>query len=158
MSNFFHVVLAAYQFFLSGNFVKFYFQGLLLAHDRLAFREALPSEEDVQEMEAEREEQQEPQQVTDEVSLVEDDNVKIVRIDKASEPLGATVKNENGTVMIGRIVKGGAADKCGEKELSCLLNLFSELITQSTTESQYVSNSQKKKTYKQTKQNNSCSI
>lgn len=89
------------------------FQGLLLAHDRLAFREALPSEEDEQEMEAEREQEQEPQQATDEFSLLEDDNVKIVRIDKATEPLGATVKNENGTVMIGRIVKGGAADKCG---------------------------------------------
>ena len=86
----------------------------MLAHDRLAFREALPSEEDEQEMEAEREQEQEPQQATDEFSFVEDDNVKIVRIDKATEPLGATVKNENGTVMIGRIVKGGAADKCGE--------------------------------------------
>ena len=93
----------------------------MLAHDRLAFREALPSEEDVQEMEAEREQQQEPEQATDEFSLVEDDNVKIVRIDKATEPLGATVKNENGTVMIGRIVKGGAADKCGENEHNCFI-------------------------------------
>ncbi|KAL9955018.1 hypothetical protein ACROYT_G042614 [Oculina patagonica] len=90
------------------------FQGLLLAHDRLAFREALPSEEDEQEVEAEESQgQQEPQPAADEFSLVEDDNVKIVRIDKATEPLGATVKNENGTVLIGRIVKGGAADKCG---------------------------------------------
>ncbi|KAM7451397.1 Maguk P55 subfamily member [Porites harrisoni] len=89
------------------------FQSLLLAHDRLAFREALPSEEDEQEMESEPEQHQEDQQVTDGFSLVEDDNVKIVRIDKATDPLGATVKNENGTVMIGRIVKGGAADKCG---------------------------------------------
>ena len=65
-------------------------------------------------MESEPEQHQEAQQPTDEFSLVEDDNVKIVRIDKATDPLGATVKNENGTVMIGRIVKGGAADKCGE--------------------------------------------
>ena len=92
----------------------------MLAHDRLAFREALPSEEDEQEAEAEEtQRQQEPQQVTDEYSLVEDDNVKIVRIDKATEPLGATVKNENGTVLIGRIVKGGAADKCGKKNIPC---------------------------------------
>ena len=92
----------------------------MLAHDRLAFREALPSEEDEQEPEAEESQgQQEPQQVTDEYSLVEDDNVKIVRIDKATEPLGATVKNENGSVLIGRIVKGGAADKCGEKNIPC---------------------------------------
>lgn len=65
-------------------------------------------------MESEPEQHQEAQQATDGFSLVEDDNVKIVRIDKATDPLGATVKNENGTVMIGRIVKGGAADKCGE--------------------------------------------
>lgn len=95
----------------------------MLAHDRLAFREALPSDEDEQEVDAaeSQEQQQEPQQVTDEFSLVEDDNVKIVRIDKATEPLGATVKNENGTVLIGRIVKGGAADKCGKKNVP---NLF----------------------------------
>ena len=86
-----------------------------MAHDRLAFREALPSDEDEQEVDApESQDRQEPQQPTDEFPLVEDDNVKIVRIDKATEPLGATVKNENGTVMIGRIVKGGAADKCGK--------------------------------------------
>lgn len=106
---------------------NFIFQGLLLAHDRLAFREALPSEEDEQEMEAERDQQQEPQQATDEFSLVEDDNVKIVRIDKATEPLGATVKNENGTVLIGRIVKGGAADKCGEK-LTWFFLVFSSCL------------------------------
>ena len=74
-------------------------------------------------MEAEQEQHQEPQQATDEFSLVEDDDVKIVRIDKATEPLGATVKNENGTVMIGRIVKGGAADKCGKKAINFLLCL-----------------------------------
>ena len=97
----------------------------MLAHDRLAFREALPSEEDEQELEAEAsEEQQQPQQVTDEYSLLEDDNVKIVRIDKATEPLGATVKNENGTVLIGRIVKGGAADKCGKKNFPCFTRSY----------------------------------
>lgn len=89
------------------------FQGLLLAHDRLAFREALPSEEDVQELEFEQDQPQEPQPVANEYSLVEEDNMKVVRIDKATEPLGATVKNAYGSVLIGRIVKGGAADKCG---------------------------------------------
>lgn len=94
-----------------------------MAHDRLAFREALPSEEEEQEVDApESQDQQEPQQPTDEFSHVEDDNVKIVRIDKATEPLGATVKNENGTVMIGRIVKGGAADKCGKNHLCYFLS------------------------------------
>ena len=45
-----------------------------------------------------------------------DSSVKVVRIEKSScEPLGATVRNEqDGSVIIGRIVKGGAAEKSGE--------------------------------------------
>lgn len=44
-----------------------------------------------------------------------DSSVRIVRIEKrSSEPLGATVRNESdGSVIIGRIVKGGVAEKCG---------------------------------------------
>lgn len=90
-------------------------QGLLLAHDRLAFREALPSDEEAQEMESEHDQPRGPQQAANEYMLVEEDNMKIVRIDKATEPLGATVKNAYGSVTIGRIVKGGAADKCGKE-------------------------------------------
>lgn len=42
-------------------------------------------------------------------------NVRVVRIEKSTcEPLGATVRNEpDGRVIIGRIVKGGAAEKSG---------------------------------------------
>ena len=39
--------------------------------------------------------------------------VMIVRIDKTNDPLGATVRNEGDAVIIGRIVKGGAAEKSG---------------------------------------------
>lgn len=44
-----------------------------------------------------------------------DPSVRVVRIEKSSsEPLGATVRNESdGTVIIGRIVIGGAAEKSG---------------------------------------------
>ncbi|KAI1289995.1 MAGUK p55 subfamily member 7 [Halotydeus destructor] len=44
-----------------------------------------------------------------------DPSVRVVRIEKSSqEPLGATVKNEpDGSVLIGRIVRGGAAEKSG---------------------------------------------
>lgn len=44
-----------------------------------------------------------------------DPSVKVVKIEKSScEPLGATVRNElDGSVIIGRIVKGGAADISG---------------------------------------------
>ena len=92
-------------------------------HDRLASREVLPDEEEEEEEEEEGEvavEKEEQHQVVEQQrsvdepwSQVEDDTVKIVRIDKASDPLGATVKNEDGAVVIGRIVKGGAADKSG---------------------------------------------
>lgn len=42
--------------------------------------------------------------------------VKVVQIEKTSrEPLGATVRNEqDGSVIIGRIIKGGAAHKSGK--------------------------------------------
>lgn len=41
--------------------------------------------------------------------------VKVVQIEKSTcEPLGATVRNEaDGSVIIGRIIKGGAAHKSG---------------------------------------------
>ncbi|EDO33577.1 predicted protein [Nematostella vectensis] len=85
-------------------------QGLLLAHDRLAFREALPDENEENEG---RELSRQNSSDADQSSQMEDDSVKIVRIDKSCDPLGATVKNEDGAVLIGRIVKGGAAEKSG---------------------------------------------
>lgn len=41
------------------------------------------------------------------------DNIKIIRIEKTNEPLGATVRNEGEAVIIGRVVRGGAAHKSG---------------------------------------------
>ncbi|KAF6211969.1 hypothetical protein GE061_012486 [Apolygus lucorum] len=43
----------------------------------------------------------------------EESNIKIIKIEKTNEPLGATVRNEGDSVMIGRVVRGGAADKSG---------------------------------------------
>ena len=41
-------------------------------------------------------------------------NVKIVRIDKSTtEPLGATVKNDQDAVVVGRIIRGGTAEASG---------------------------------------------
>ncbi|XP_046981287.1 protein PALS1-like [Schistocerca americana] len=40
-------------------------------------------------------------------------NIRIVSIEKTNEPLGATVRNEGEAVIIGRIVRGGAAEKSG---------------------------------------------
>ncbi|XP_050307727.1 protein PALS1 [Anthonomus grandis grandis] len=44
---------------------------------------------------------------------INEDNIKIIRIDKTTEPLGATVKNDGEAVVIGRVVRGGAAEKSG---------------------------------------------
>ena len=41
------------------------------------------------------------------------ENLKLVNIDKTDTPLGATIRNQDGRIVIGRIVKGGAADLSG---------------------------------------------
>lgn len=42
-----------------------------------------------------------------------EDSIKIVKIHKTAEPLGATVRSDGESIIIGRIVKGGIADKSG---------------------------------------------
>jgi C-terminal processing protease CtpA/Prc len=41
------------------------------------------------------------------------ENLKLVHIDKLDSPLGATIRNRECSIVIGRIVKGGAADLSG---------------------------------------------
>lgn len=41
------------------------------------------------------------------------DHIRIIKIEKSAEPLGATVRNEGEAVVIGRIVRGGVAEKSG---------------------------------------------
>ncbi len=41
------------------------------------------------------------------------DNLKLVHIDKSDAPLGATIRNQDGSIVVGRIVKGSAADMSG---------------------------------------------
>ncbi|KAL6090379.1 hypothetical protein STEG23_021816, partial [Scotinomys teguina] len=76
-------------------------QALLLAHDKVA----------------EQEMQLEPitdERVYESIGQYGGETVKIVRIEKARDiPLGATVRNEMDSVIISRIVKGGAAEKSG---------------------------------------------
>ena len=76
-------------------------EGLLFVHDKLAERHALLNsfgEEDV---------------ILDRVSHYAEPNIKVVKLEKSSEPLGATVKNEGEAVVVGRIIKGGVADRSG---------------------------------------------
>ena len=41
------------------------------------------------------------------------DNLKLVNIEKPDAPLGATIRNRDGSIVIGRIVVGGAAEQSG---------------------------------------------
>uniref|UniRef100_A0A8C4E0S8 Protein PALS1 n=1 Tax=Dicentrarchus labrax TaxID=13489 RepID=A0A8C4E0S8_DICLA len=74
-------------------------QSLLLAHDSIAEREMQP----------------EPLPAQGEtLTQWGGETVKIVRIEKAQDiPLGATVRNEMDSVVISRIVRGGAAERSG---------------------------------------------
>nr|XP_020464274.1 MAGUK p55 subfamily member 5-A-like [Monopterus albus] len=74
-------------------------QSLLLAHDSIAEREMQPES-----LPAEGET----------FTQWGGETVKIVRIEKAQDiPLGATVRNEMDSVVISRIVRGGAAERSG---------------------------------------------
>lgn len=77
-------------------------EGLLYSHDKIAgLRLALdrgPSEEDA---------------LLERLSHYSEPNIKIVRIEKTNEPLGATVKNEGEAVVVGRIIRGGTAEASG---------------------------------------------
>ncbi|XP_054713294.1 protein PALS1-like isoform X2 [Uloborus diversus] len=79
---------------------KYEMEGLMLAHDKIAERQTVPTITPDEEL-------------LDRASQYTEESVKIVRIDKTNEPLGATVRNEGEAVVIGRIVKGGAAEKSG---------------------------------------------
>uniref|UniRef100_A0A7N9AVG0 Protein PALS1 n=1 Tax=Mastacembelus armatus TaxID=205130 RepID=A0A7N9AVG0_9TELE len=74
-------------------------QSLLLAHDSIAEREMQP----------------EPLPTQGEtLTQWGGETVKIVRIEKARDiPLGATVRNEMDSVVVSRIVRGGAAERSG---------------------------------------------
>ncbi|XP_066901223.1 protein PALS1 isoform X2 [Halyomorpha halys] len=74
---------------------RYELEGLLTAHDRAATTLGMAPD---------------PQQPVD---LPEESNIKIIKIEKTNEPLGATVRNEGDSVIIGRVVRGGAADKSG---------------------------------------------
>ena len=77
-------------------------EGLLYVHDKLAERHALLNsfgEEDV---------------ILDRVSHYAEPNIKVVKLEKTNDPLGATVKNEGEALVVGRIIKGGVADRWEE--------------------------------------------
>uniref|UniRef100_A0A667YJR1 Protein PALS1 n=1 Tax=Myripristis murdjan TaxID=586833 RepID=A0A667YJR1_9TELE len=74
-------------------------EALLLAHDGVAEREMQPEP---------------PPPSGETLTQLGGETVKIVRIEKARDiPLGATVRNDMDSVVISRIVRGGAAERSG---------------------------------------------
>lgn len=59
--------------------------------------------------------QQQREPISSPLAVLHDshDHIRIIQIEKSLEPLGATVRNEGDAVVIGRIVRGGVADKSG---------------------------------------------
>jgi len=80
---------------------KIEFEGLFYSHDKLAqLQGGMPWKKCLAEMWM----KDKPEQAT---------NTRVVKITKHNEPLGATVRNEGEKVVIGRVVKGGAAERSG---------------------------------------------
>uniref|UniRef100_A0A8C3VME9 Protein PALS1 n=1 Tax=Catharus ustulatus TaxID=91951 RepID=A0A8C3VME9_CATUS len=96
-----HMNKASPPYPLSSNAQELAQEALLLAHDKVAEQEMQP-------------EPMTDEKIYENVGVYGGETVKIVRIEKARDiPLGATVRNEMDSVIISRIVKGGAAEKSG---------------------------------------------
>lgn len=76
-------------------------EGLLDAHDKIS---ALKTTNDTNNAE---------EALLERLSHYSEPNIKIVRIEKSTEPLGATVKNEGEAVVVARIIRGGMAEASG---------------------------------------------
>lgn len=83
------------------------FRNVILAHDKIVkFRSEDP-------LKAIMSEAEEKEYLSKRASHYGDISIKVVKINKSSEPLGATVKNDGESVLISRIVKGSMADQSG---------------------------------------------
>ena len=81
-------------------------EGLLTAHDRVsALKVDTITNTDTNEQEA----------FLERLSHYSEPNIKIVRMEKSTEPLGATVKNDDDkvAVLVARIIRGGMAEASG---------------------------------------------
>ncbi|VVC44515.1 Hypothetical protein CINCED_3A021954 [Cinara cedri] len=83
-------------------------EGVLWAHDTIA-QDILPQDEATTELTV-------TLPINDAMYSTDQNhppNIIIINIEKTNEPLGATVRNDGDAVIIGRIVRGGAAEKSG---------------------------------------------
>ncbi|XP_024148276.1 MAGUK p55 subfamily member 3-like [Oryzias melastigma] len=71
---------------------------------------------------------------------LEEESVKIVRLVKNKEPLGATIRRDeaSGAVIVARIMRGGAADRSGELFFNCKTACFLAGIFQSKRSHRFV--------------------
>ncbi|XP_040565434.1 protein PALS1 isoform X2 [Lepeophtheirus salmonis] len=109
---------------------KIEFEGLFFSHDKLAeLQGALPWEQCVADMWTKDRPSSSLSNSDGKKSTVktssgslhsvadvatDGDMTRVIKIMKQNEPLGATVRNEGERVVIGRVVKGGAAERSGQ--------------------------------------------
>ena len=81
-------------------------EGLLVAHDNISAIKSHPVATNGDE---------EQEALIERLSHYSEPNIKIVRMEKSTEPLGATVKNDDDkvSVLVARIIRGGMAEASG---------------------------------------------
>lgn len=99
---------------LSRNWIE----GLLYAHDKIATRRMTPTSASASVSHGHgahilTHAEGTTDALLERLSHYAEPNIKIVRIEKTIEPLGATVKNEDDAVIVGRIIRGGMAEASG---------------------------------------------
>lgn len=86
----------------------------LILEPRLVEVEEVEEEEEEEEEEIEAiENSQEGKYLLDKARHYAVENLKLVNIEKIDAPLGATIRNRDGSIVISRIVVGGAAQRSG---------------------------------------------
>jgi len=102
---------------------RFEVEGLLYAHDRIAELSSIAPAANVSDSDAEMDGGVAPESAFISSSSNSNGNgssahpadktFKIIRLEKSNEPLGATVRNDGESVVVGRIVRGGVAERSG---------------------------------------------
>lgn len=94
---------------LAGILTKPWLEGLLAAHDKIGALKTISQYNSSNEDEALLE------RLSYKTSHYSEPNIKIVKIEKTTEPLGATVRNDRDgeTVVVARIIRGGMAEQSG---------------------------------------------
>ncbi len=93
---------------LSRLLTKPWVESLLSAHDNIAAASSSNHQNQSQHYP-----QEDGNALLERLQHYEEPNIKVVRIEKTSESLGATVKNDGEAVIVARIIRGGTAEASG---------------------------------------------